>query len=472
MDKEKVLIADDDEGILFVLKEFFADKDMDVVTAKDGKEATVSFIKDSPTLAVMDINMPGKDGLSILKDIKAQGSTCMVIIMTADSSMTNTLQAMKHGAFDYITKPYDLDELDIIVEKAREASRLKNSVVKLKERLKETTKELTFAGKSKEIQNVFKDVGKVSSQDVTALILGESGTGKELLAKIIYSNSPRFEGPFIAVNSAAVSKDLMESELFGFEKGAFTGASETRPGKFELADGGTLFLDEVGDMSLDVQSKLLRAIQEQEFYRVGGSRPIKVDVRIITATNKNLEEAVKNGTFREDLLYRLNVVTFNLPPLRERTGDIEVLSDFFLDKFCIDMGVEHKTLSNEATKDLCSYRWPGNVRELENVLRRATLMSHTNVITPNDLDLPVSTQKNLSIEDIISAKLEPFIDRVAKKGTTDLYDSIVPYMERPLITLVLKKTNYNQVKAAELLGINRNTLRKKIKELDIKLKRA
>lgn len=470
MTDEKVLIADDDSGILFVLKEFFADKNIKVITAKDGKEATVAFIKDKPTIAVMDINMPGKNGLAILEDIKANGNPCMVIIMTADSSMKNTLEAMKHGAFDYISKPFDLDELEIIVDKALEASRLKQTVKNLTKRLKERTTELTFAGNSKEIQAVFKDVGKVSGQDVTALILGESGTGKELLAKIIYLSSPRSEGPFIAINSAAVSRDLMESELFGFEKGAFTGATESRPGKFELADGGTLFLDEVGDMSLEVQSKLLRAIQEQEFYRVGGKSPIKVNVRIITATNKNLSDAVKEGTFREDLLYRLNVVTFTLPPLRERTGDIEVLSDFFLDKFCVDMGVGHKTLSPEAIKELCEYNWPGNVRELENVLRRAVLMGHTNIITPNDLDLPDSKEKSLSIEDIITAKLEPFIDRVAKKGTLDLYNTIIPYMERPLITLVLKKTKYNQVKASELLGINRNTLRKKIKELKIPIK--
>ena len=261
----------------------------------------------------------------------------------------------------------------------------------------------------------------------------------------------------------------MESELFGFEKGAFTGAVEARQGKFELAHNGTLFLDEIGDMSLDLQSKLLRAIQEQEFYKVGGKQPIKVDVRIIAATNQDLEKAVEEKRFREDLLYRLNVVTIKLPPLRNRKDDIPLLTEYFLHKFQEEMGIEPRTLSSKAIDALKEYTWPGNVRELENILRRAVLLSPNPVLSPDDLALPQKRQAKESLEDIIYNRLEGFINNINIKDKHELYDTVLPFMERPLIRLVLKKTGGNQVKTAELLGINRNTLRKKIKELGIKV---
>lgn len=468
----RALIADDDESIVFVLREFFKDKGIETVCAKDGIEAGRFLKAQDFELALIDINMPGKDGLHVLKDAKESASSAAFIIMTAESTMKNTLEAMKRGAFDYITKPFDLDELDIAVSRCIENLKLRKKLENLSHRIKEKLAEETvFAGKSRAVQNAFKVVGKIAQKDVSVLILGESGTGKELLAKLIHANSSRNEGPFIPINSAAIPKELMESELFGFEKGAFTGASEGKKGKFELADNGTLFLDEIGDMPLDLQSKLLRAIQEREFYKVGGKEPVKVDVRILAATNQDLEKAVEEKKFREDLFYRINGVSITLPPLRDRRGDVAVLSEYFLEKFTHELGCERKALSAEALEALEGYSWPGNVRELENILKRAVILSHSLMLSPADLNLPVSRQKRESIEEIITAKLRPFIERTNASGKQELYDSIIPYMERPLIKLVLEKTRGNQLQAAEVLGINRNTLRKKIKELGIKYKK-
>ena len=468
MTKTRVLVADDDESIVWVLDKFFTEKGFSVLKAGDGEAAADLLRDDTPSMAFLDINMPGKDGLEVLRD--ASPSTA-IIIMTAEDTMTNTLEAMKRGAFDYISKPFDLDEVEILAEKALESTRLRQEVTTLKERLKERLEsETVIVGRSKAIREVIKTVGKIAAKDVTVLVQGESGTGKELVSKLIHSNSTRAERPFVAVNSAAVPRELMESELFGYEKGAFTGATDLRKGKFELADEGTLFLDEIGDMSIDVQAKLLRAIQEQEFYRVGGKEPVKVDVRIVAASNQDLEKLVAEKKFRADLLFRLNVVTIQLPPLADRKGDVELLSEYFLERFIAEMGVEAKKLSKKALEEMNSYNWPGNVRELENVLRRATLLSQTVVLGPDDLALPVKSGKRESIEDIIARRLAPFVDSTAEDGAHELYDTVMPYMERPLLKLVLKKTKNNQVRAAEILGINRNTLRKKIKELMINLK--
>ena len=468
--KKKVLIVDDDESILWILQRMFKDKKIETVEARDGKSA-LEMLKDQDlSIAIMDIRMPEKDGLDVLREIKESGCQTPIIIMTAQGTMKNAVEAMKHGAFDYITKPFDIGELEILVDRALEHRKLKQEVANLKDRLKErVAKEITFIGKSKAVQDVFKTVGRIAPKDVPVIIQGESGTGKELVAKLIHTNSPRNEGPFIDVNSAAIPRELMESELFGYEKGAFTGAIETRLGKFELANNGTLFLDEIGDMALDLQSKLLRAIQGQEFYRVGGKQPIQVDVRIIAATNQDIEKAVEEKKFREDLLYRLNVVTIKLPPLRSRKEDIPLLVEYFLQKFQEEMGIEPRTISPNATNALKSYSWPGNVRQLENILRRAVLLSPNPMLTPDDVSLPRERRNRESLEDIISSRLEGYINSIDASGKHELYDTIVPFMERPLIKLVLKKTGGNQVKTAEILGINRNTLRKKIKELGIKV---
>ena len=471
MKETKVLIVDDDRSILLVLERLLTDKGLSVETAENGKSAARLLGSGEFNIALLDINIPGKTGLELLKEAKDANVNTPIIIMTAEQSMTNTLEAMKLGAFDYIPKPFDLNELEIIIERAMENDRLVKELSKLKDRLKEKlSQETNFIGRSKKIQNVFKTVGKIALQNVTVLIEGESGTGKELLAKLIHSNSLRSENPFIAVNTAAVPKELMESELFGFEKGAFTGAAERTPGKFELSEGGTIFLDEVGDMTLELQSRLLRIIQEREFYRIGGKEPVKVDTRIIAATNHNLEKLIEKKKFRKDLYFRLNVVRIELPPLRERKSDIALLAEYFLSLFNEEMGVERKSLSKASLKSLESYTWPGNVRELENILRRAVLLSPNIMLSPDDLTLPQKKKNKDSLEDIITERLVEFMDKTPDKGNQELYDTIIPFMERPLIKLVLKKTRGNQVHAAELLGINRNTLRKKIKELDIDLK--
>ena len=471
MNRIKALIADDDDSILWVLEKFLQEKSIEVVKAKDGIEARRLIEEPGLSIAIIDINMPGAGGFEVLKGSRDSGSRTAVIIMTAEGTMKNTLEAMKLGAFDYTTKPFDLGELDIMVDRAVEHVRMKSRLTNLSDRLKERlANETVFVGRSKAVQDVFKTIGKVAHRDVTVLILGESGTGKELVARLIHMNSPGSEGPFIAVNSAAVPRDLMESEIFGFEKGSFTGAVEGKKGKFELADGGTLLLDEIGDMNVDLQARLLRAIQEKEFYRVGGKEPVKLDVRVIAATNQDLERAVHEKRFREDLLYRLNGVTLNLPPLRERKGDVPILAEYFLDRFHREFGDERKTLSEQAMEAMEDYRWPGNVRELENVLRRAVLLCPSVKLSLSDLSLPASRRQSESLEEIISAKLKPFIDRTDHKSKQDLYSFMMPFMERPLIKLVLEKTRGNQVQAAEVLGINRNTLRKKIKDLNIKIR--
>ena len=471
--KEKILIADDDESILWVLKKFFKEKGFEVLTAKDGAGAEKILKNSLPLISLIDINMPGKGGLKVLEDAKKEplDAKTPIIIMTAEGTMKNAIEAMKKGAFDYITKPLDLDELEVIVEKARENLALKGELKDMKQRLMERERGgIVFVGKSKAVEKIFKTVGRAAPQDVTVLIQGESGTGKELVARLLHTNSPRGEKAFVAVNSAAVPKELMESELFGHERGSFTGALEMRKGKFEIADGGTLFLDEVGDMDEKLQAKLLRAVQEREFYRVGGKETVKVDVRIIAATNQDLEKAVEEKRFREDLYHRLNVVTINIAPLRERKEDIALLCGHFLEKFSEESGTEARSLSKDAVSELQNYPWPGNVRELENILRRAVILSPNIILTPEDISLPKRKQKKESLEDMLEKKLEPFIEKTSGRGKEELYDSIMPFMERPLIKLVLKKTGFNQVKAAELLGINRNTLRKKIKELKISRK--
>lgn len=467
---KKALIADDDESIVWVLDELLAEKGFEILKTSDGAAASELIKTPGLTIALLDINMPGKDGLEILKEAGKAGCAAAVIIMTAESTMKNAIEALKLGAFDYVAKPFDLAEIEVMVERAVENARLRAQVTELTERIKEKLKEESvFIGKSKAVQTVFKTIGKVAERDVTVLILGESGTGKEILAKTIHANSPRSKGPFIAVNSAAVPRELMESELFGFERGAFTGAVEGKPGKFELADGGTLFLDEVGDMTAELQSKLLRVVQEREFYRLGGKSPITVDVRIISATNQDIDKLIADKRFREDLLYRLNGITVTLPPLRERKGDIPLLADYLLYKFHIELGGERRRLSDKALEAMENYRWPGNVRELENCLRRAILLSPGIVLTREDLNLPAGKHKTESIEEVISARLTPFIEKTGVKGKQELYDLIIPFMERPLIRLILEKTRGNQVQAADALGINRNTLRKKIKKLKIKI---
>jgi two-component system nitrogen regulation response regulator GlnG len=401
-----------------------------------------------------------------------------VVIMTAESSMKNAIEAMKRGAYDYLPKPFDLDLLEAIVLRAQKAIITTDEVVRLKGELRERQRsERPLIGNGKAMQDLFKLIGRIAPSDATILITGESGTGKELVARAIHANSNRLDNPFVALNCAAIPRELLESELFGHEKGSFTGAHERKVGKFEQANGGTIFLDEIGDMALDLQAKLLRVLQEKEVTRTGGSQTIRIDVRIIAATNMNLEEKVAAKEFREDLFYRLNVVPIHLPPLRERKEDIPLLVDYFLSRARSEFGVSTSSCDESAQKLLKRHDWPGNVRELENTIQRASILSPDPVLTASDfpqLNKSSSTASNRgdSLETLIANKLRISLGQMEVNELNNLYDMVLHQMERPLLTLILETTRWNQVRAAEILGINRNTLRKKIQTLGIVQKKG
>ncbi|MFO1462703.1 MAG: sigma-54 dependent transcriptional regulator [bacterium] len=476
----KILIAEDELSLRTILKKLFGKKGFEVETAGDGQVAFNKLKEEPFDLAILDIKMPSLSGLEVLDKLKQEKIKTSVIIMTAQDTMRNAVDAMKKGAYDYITKPFELDELELIVEKALEARRLAEEVQHLRQEVSglKVDKEAKIVGQSRGVREIYKTIGKVSANDVSILITGESGTGKELIAKAIHQNSPRAKGPFIAVNCAAIPRDLLESELFGYRKGAFTGAEENRPGYFEIANQGTLFLDEVGDLPINLQAKLLRVLQEKEVQRLGSSEAKAIDVRILAATNQNLEKMVKEKKFREDLFFRLNVIPIALPPLRERKEDIPLLCEYFLAKLAQETGLPVKTLSQEAMQMLEAYRWPGNIRELENVIKRAAILSANESLQMQDFAFFLGkgaedTQREIEemgLEELIASRLQSFLAKLGDLETTNLYETIMEMAERPLIRLILKQTGHNQIRAAKILGINRNTLRKKIRSLRIAVK--
>jgi two-component system nitrogen regulation response regulator GlnG len=469
MTNERVLIVDDDESVRWVLKQALENEGIETLLAKDGAEAFDRLKEGGVAIMLMDIRMPGMSGFDALDKIQSAGGKVSVIIMTAQATMQNAIEAMRRGAFDYITKPFDLEEVNILVQKAMEVRRLSLEVNALRAEVREKY-EGGLVGQTPAMQEIYKTIGRVAESDATVLIHGESGTGKELVARAIHYHSRRAGKPFVAVNSAAIPSELLESELFGHEKGAFTGAVARKIGKFEAAAGGTLFLDEIGDMNLPLQGKLLRVLQEREFERVGGTEAIRTDARVIAATHRNIEKAVREKRFREDLFYRLNVIQMNIPPLRKRKDDIAPLAEFFMQKHQSGRG-KAKVLTPETLKILRAYDWPGNVRELENAVQRAITLSQGDKIFPDALPPQIFKPGNgvaLSFENFLEEKLADLVERMGGLETGDIYDMVIQRVEKPLITLVLRKTEGNQVRAAGLLGINRNTLRKKIKELGIK----
>jgi two-component system, NtrC family, nitrogen regulation response regulator GlnG len=478
MNQGKILIIEDEDSLRRVLQKALEDEGYWVQTAGTG-ELGRSAVKNSQfDVALMDIKLPDVDGLELLKEFKDGGVDVATIVMTAQNTMRNAIGAMKNGAFDYITKPFDLDEALVLVKRAVDSLKLSRDFRELKEEVKKRFEPgVNIIGTSSSMQSVYKTIGQVVDTLATILILGESGTGKELVAKTIHYNSPRWNQPFIAINCAAIPRDLLESELFGHEKGSFTGALDRRLGKFELAEGGTLFLDEVGDIPLDLQTKLLRVLQDHEYSRVGGRDTLKADVRILAATNQDLDKAVKEKRFREDLYFRLKVIPIYLPPLRERRGDIPLLIGYFLDKINREMGLQISGVSPEAQRLLEEHSWPGNVRELENTLIRAAVLSSGPILFPKDFTLqnkPAATSlevDQLSLEEIIRYKLVDYFRRTEGVDVDNLYSLVIERVERPLLELTLKKTRGNQIRAAQLLGINRNTLRKKITDLHIDLKK-
>ncbi|HXC92770.1 MAG TPA: sigma-54 dependent transcriptional regulator [Geobacteraceae bacterium] len=478
MSINRILVADDEESMRWVLSKALRKKGFTVDLARDGDEALRLIRSESYDLAILDIKMPGVSGLDLLDKVRELKSDLLVVIMTAEAGMKNAVEAMKRGAYDYLTKPFDLDVMDAIVEKANRAREMTLQVSSLKDELKERyLLENGIIGNSAPMREVYKTIGKVAPSDMTVLIQGESGTGKELIARAIHYNSPRLVKPFIAMNCAAIPKELLESELFGHEKGSFTGATERKPGKFEQANGGTIFLDEIGDMPLDLQAKILRVLQEREITRTGGTQNILVDVRIVAATNQDLQQLVQQRLFREDLYYRLNVVPINLLPLRERREDILLLVDHFLQKTCAELDIPMKKIDQPALDRIAENSWPGNVRELENVIKRAVILSSDPLLTIDDFPVLTSSGKasdegvDVSLEALVDRKLRASFVNVEKLDSGDLYNMVIEQVERPLISFLLEKTRWNQVRAANILGINRNTLRKKITDLNIEIKK-
>ena len=456
----KVWVADDDSAIRVVLEESLSSSGFDVKTFSSGEAVVNELTNDSPDLLLTDVQMPGMLGYDLLKHINDNHENIPVIIMTAFTDMQAAVDSYGGGAFEYIPKPFDLDEAIQIINRALED--------KPKTKGLKTKAKTDIIGESPSMQTVFRAIGKLSTTTATVLVQGESGTGKELIAKSLHKNSPRYDMPFIALNMADIPKELVESELFGHEKGAFTGAVDKRIGRFEQANGGTLFLDEIGDMPLDSQTRLLRVLSNKEFYRVGGDKPIKVDVRIIAATHQNLNNLVSQKSFREDLFYRLNVIKINVPSLRERKEDIDVLTKYFLKNHSDSLGEELRVLSKEVMEVISRYDWPGNVRQLENICYWLALMTPTQNVKVEDLPEEIKDNQmieapSLSWEDGFNS----WVKNVALSVEKDLLDIVNPKIEKIIIKAALKKANGKKNEASILLGLGRNTLAKKIKELGI-----
>jgi DNA-binding NtrC family response regulator len=452
---ETILVIEDKESMARMLRDALESEGYGVVSAGDGMEGARYLKENRIDLVITDLKLPEKDGIEILRTSKEENQLRPVIVMTAFGSIETAVTAMKEGAFDFITKPFDIDHLLMLIKRALETQRLLTENILLKEEFASKLRFPRIIGKSEKIKAVAQMTQKVASTKTTVLLLGESGTGKELFARAIHNLSKRRDYPFVPINCAAIPKDLLESELFGHEKGSFTGAESKKIGKFELADKGTIFLDEVGDMDFILQSKLLRTIEEAEIERVGGIRSIKVDVRIIAASNKDLEKAVEDKTFREDLYYRLNVFPIKIPPLRDRKEDIPLLVEYFINKYSREIKTTLKNISRDALEILMNYNWKGNVRELENTIERAIILCDGDSITPDHI---VIAQRVIP-ESMKSFQIGGTLEDVAKRA--------LRIAETQRIGEVLKETKGNKSKAAEILCVSYKTLLTKIKEYSI-----
>jgi len=439
----RILVADDEPLIRRVLADALAAEGHEVETAESGGTALARLREADFDVAFADIRMPELSGLDLLARVREAGLDTQIILMTGHTTLANAIEAMKRGAYDYLTKPFDLVEVRALAQRALEVRRLTHDLARLKREIGE--RDELIVGQGPAMQEIYKVIGRVAETDATVLIQGESGTGKELIAKVIHHHSPGWRGPFVAVNCSAIPRELLESELFGHERGAFTGAVERRCGKFEQAEGGTLFLDEVGDISPLVQPKLLRFLETGEFRRVGGTNSRTVDVRVISATNKNLQEEVRAGRFRDDLLYRLNVVSLRLPPLRERKEDIPLLVEHFLQR-----KTRTKRIGPGTTEVLTNYDWPGNVRELEHVIEGAIALAHSDVIEPKDLWMNVSLHRQS-------------VEEKPENAPGSIEPESLEEVERRHIEKILRANNWNRAKSAQILGITAKTLYLKIK---------
>ena len=459
--KENIWVIDDDRSIRWVLERAFKQASMEVTTFESATGIMELLAKGLPDAIITDIRMPGIDGLELLSQINSAFPQLPVIIMTAHSDLDSAVSAYQGGAFEYLPKPFDVDDAVDLVRRAVEHSRTQRDD---SENITASAPEII--GEAPAMQEVFRAIGRLSKSNITVLINGESGTGKELVAHALHKHSPRAGKPFIALNTAAIPRELLESELFGHEKGAFTGAQSLRRGRFEQADGGTLFLDEIGDMPADLQTRLLRVLADGEFYRVGGHAPVKVDVRIIAATHQNLESRVEAGSFREDLFHRLNVIRVHIPPLRERKEDIPLLLKHFLFSAAEELKVEPKKTSKEVEKYLTSLAWPGNVRQLENICRWLTVMSSGQTILMDDLPPELKSDSGTKPDSYDwKNALRRWVDYRASNGEPGILNEATPEFERIMIECALRHTGGRRQDAAHLLGWGRNTLTRKIKEL-------
>ncbi|MBL8286968.1 MAG: nitrogen regulation protein NR(I) [Rubrivivax sp.] len=500
-----IWVVDDDQSIRFVLEKALAREQLAVKSFGSPREVLTAMAGgDAPQVLVSDIRMPGGSGIDLLAEVKQRHPGLPVIIMTAFSDLDSAVSAFQGGAFEYLPKPFDISTAVQLIRRAVDES------LREDEGEARTGAMPEMLGQASAMQDVFRAIGRLSQSNVTVLITGESGTGKELVARALHRHSPRSEGPFVAINTAAIPKDLLESELFGHERGAFTGAQATRRGRFEQADGGTLFLDEIGDMPFDLQTRLLRVLSDGQFYRVGGHQPIKTNVRVIAATHQNLEERVRHGAFREDLYHRLNVIRLRLPPLRERRDDIPMLAQSFLAKSAKELGVEAKRLSESAMTALAGFDFPGNVRQLENLCHWLTVMAPAQVVQVQDLPREVlapaaaggglsatpvpgaaapvdaaasvhdgagSTPRTAGAAPLTNgvnemtwvADLQREARRRLESGEADVWETLCELFEGCLITTALDVTHGRRIEAAVKLGIGRNTLTRKIKELELKV---
>lgn len=488
---KSIWICDDDHSIRFVLEKALSREGLPVRSFSNGRDLLAALDEgDSPQVLVSDIRMPGGSGLELLAKVKQKMPGLPVIIMTAYSDLDSAVSAFQGGAFEYLPKPFDLSRAVELIRRAQEESQREAVAEEAAAQVPE------MLGQAPAMQDVFRAIGRLSQSHVTVLITGESGSGKELVARALHKHSPRADGPFVAINTAAIPKDLLESELFGHERGAFTGAQATRRGRFEQADGGTLFLDEIGDMPLDLQTRLLRVLSDGQFYRVGGHSPLKSNVRVIAATHQNLEERVRQGGFREDLFHRLNVIRLRLPALRERREDIPVLARYFLQRSATELGVEPKRLSDAALTKLVAFDFPGNVRQLENVCHWLSVMAPSQVVEPKDLPQELLQPQSPTLSaaaaglpqaapaqalgelvapaipaatgpDVWVAEMAREARRLLASGEPEVWDQLTRRFEASLILTALDLTRGRRIEAAQKLGIGRNTITRKIQELGL-----
>lgn len=492
---KSIWIVDDDHSIRFVLEKALSREGLPVRSFSNARDLLAALETEAPQVLVSDIRMPGGSGLDLLSKVKARLPNLPVIIMTAYSDLDSAVAAFQGGAYEYLPKPFDLPRAVELIRRAQEESEREAVADEAAAQLPE------MLGQAPAMQDVFRAIGRLSQSNVTVLITGESGSGKELVARALHKHSPRAEGPFVAINTAAIPKDLLESELFGHERGAFTGAQATRRGRFEQADGGTLFLDEIGDMPLDLQTRLLRVLSDGQFYRVGGHSPLRANVRVIAATHQNLEERVRQGAFREDLFHRLNVIRLRLPALRERREDIPMLARYFLQRSATELGVETKRLSDAALARLTAFEFPGNVRQLENVCHWLSVMAPSQLVESKDLPqellgaVPVAaTEPGVSAAivpvaapvaaasvaappaalpsfgagpDAWVAEMAREARRLLAAGEPDVWDVLTRRFEASLILAALDVTRGRRIEAAQKLGIGRNTITRKIQELGL-----